>query len=194
MTTLTSGLILVTGGARSGKSDFAQQLASRLGGDDVLFVATAEPADDEMARRIAAHKLARPAAWRTVEAPLGVARAIRQAGPARVVVVDCLTLLVSNVLLSPGEEAAREAALDDELAGLIEAGGHATVIIVTNEVGLGIVPDNPLARLYRDLLGRANATLARAAREVYLLVSGLPIEIKSLARRGGVSCDDSNRS
>jgi adenosyl cobinamide kinase/adenosyl cobinamide phosphate guanylyltransferase len=183
-------LILVTGGARSGKSDFAQRLAVEWGGQDVLFVATAEPGDEEMARRIAAHRQARPSAWRTVEAPRQIGQAIRQAGPVKAIIVDCLTLLVSNVLLSFGEEpSARQAetAVDEEIGSLLRAAREApgSVIVVTNEVGLGIVPDNRMARLYRDLLGRANATLAREADQVYLLVSGLPVEIKSLAHRGG---------
>jgi adenosylcobinamide kinase / adenosylcobinamide-phosphate guanylyltransferase len=183
-------LILVTGGARSGKSDFAQALAQSLGGEDVLFVATAEAGDEDMAHRIAAHQQARPAAWRTVEAPRRVGQAIRQAASAKVVLVDCLTLLVSNVLLSLGEEPTSqttEAAVYEEVSGLVEAAREAegSVIVVTNEVGLGIVPANRLARLYRDVLGRANATLARESEQVYLLVSGLPLEVKSLARKGG---------
>jgi adenosylcobinamide kinase / adenosylcobinamide-phosphate guanylyltransferase len=185
------GLILVTGGARSGKSDFAQELARELAQEDVLFVATAEPGDEDMSRRIAAHRQARPAAWRTIEAPNHVGDAIRQAAPAKVVVVDCLTLLVSNVLLSLGDEPTSEAAsyaVNGEIDALIEASNNtqATIIVVTNEVGLGIVPANRLARLYRDLLGRANAQLAQHANKVYLLVSGLPLEIKSLALPRGV--------
>jgi len=184
-------LILVTGGARSGKSDFAQSLARELGGDDVLFVATAEARDEEMAARIAAHRQDRPGTWRTVESPRRAGEAIRQAAPAKAVLVDCLTLLVSNVLLSLGEEPAAEmaqAAVREEVDGLLAAVGEAsgTVIVVTNEVGLGVVPANRTARMYRDLLGRANAVLAREAGQVFLLVSGLPIEVKSLARGGGL--------
>jgi adenosylcobinamide kinase / adenosylcobinamide-phosphate guanylyltransferase len=189
-------LILVTGGARSGKSAFAQQLAHRLGGD-VSFVATAElsgsahSVDEEMIRRIAAHRQSRPAAWRTIEAPRRVGQAISAADSAQVFLVDCLTLLVCNVLLSLGDEPTEDAAqtaVDDEVRELIEAirTTPSTVIIVTNEVGLGIVPVNRLARLYRDLLGRANATLARESAEVYLLVAGLPLEIKALAVQGEV--------
>ena len=183
-------LILVTGGARSGKSDFAQTLAQSLGGEDVLFVATAEAGDEDMAYRIAAHRQARPVAWRTVEAPRRVGWAIRRAAPAKAILVDCLTLLVSNVLLSLGEEPTAEvveAAVEEEIRSLVEAGRAAQggVIVVTNEVGLGIVPANWLARLYRDVLGRANATLARESEQVYLLVSGLPLKVKSLARKGG---------
>jgi adenosylcobinamide kinase/adenosylcobinamide-phosphate guanylyltransferase len=183
-----SRLILITGGARSGKSDFAQRLAHEMSGDDVVFIATAQAGDDDMAQRIAAHRRSRPPGWRTVEAPRDIGTAITAAGSVRAIVVDCLTLLVSNVLLSLGDyapEDAAQAAVDEELrlvsGALLQT--TATVIVVTNEVGLGIVPENRLARQYRDLLGRANANLARAAEFVYLLVAGLPVEIKSLAVR-----------
>lgn len=196
-------LILVLGGARTGKSDFAQRLATRLGGDRVLFVATAEAADEEMARRIAAHRRARPAAWRTVEATRRVGDAVRcHLGDARAVVVDCLTLLVSNVLLAaagvPREPevtgrgsgagtvitdevaAAAEAAVREEVEALVAAGREAgvPVIVVSNEVGWGLVPSTPLARLYRDLLGRANQVVAAHAGAVYLLVAGIPLVVK----------------
>ena len=183
-----SRLILITGGARSGKSDFAEQLAHSLGRDDVLFVATAEALDEDMARRIAAHRQSRPPAWCTLETPRHVGTAIQNAAAARVVIVDCLTLLVSNVLFaeegSPDPNAA-ETAVSAEVCDLIAAARavRGDLIVVTNEVGLGIVPDNRLARTYRDLLGRANSTLAREADQVYLMVAGLPLEIKALTRR-----------
>src|SRR5262245_16569555 len=182
-----SRVILVTGGARSGKSDFAQQLAGKSR-EQVVFIATAEALDEDMARRIEAHRQARPAAWLTIECPRRLGDALRSVGSARTIVVDCLTMLVSNVLLSlgdvgdePSAEAAAQA-VNEEVRLLIDAGRKVagTVIVVTNEVGSGIVPDNPLARLFRDLLGRANAALAREADLVYLMVSGLPVEIKSV--------------
>jgi adenosylcobinamide kinase/adenosylcobinamide-phosphate guanylyltransferase len=181
-----SRLILVTGGARSGKSDFAQQLAGATG-EEVVFIATAEALDEDMARRIAAHRQARPAAWLTIECPRRLDEALRSVGSARTVVVDCLTMLVSNVLLSLGDEPNAEDAaqsVNEEVRLLIDVGKKfsGTVIVVTNEVGLGIVPANPLARLFRDLLGRANAALAQEADLVYLMVSGLPLEIKSLTK------------
>jgi adenosylcobinamide kinase/adenosylcobinamide-phosphate guanylyltransferase len=184
-------LILVTGGARAGKSTFAEQLARRLGGDrGVCFVATAEPGDDEMRARIAAHRAARPPGWRTVEAPRGLGAALAGLGspPAvRAVLLDCLTLLVSNVLLAQPESAhtaeAAWPAVEAEVDDLIRfaAQTDTDTIVVTNEVGLGIVPASPVARAYRDLLGRANQRLASASAFVYLLVSGLPVEIKGLA-------------
>jgi adenosyl cobinamide kinase/adenosyl cobinamide phosphate guanylyltransferase len=190
-------LILVTGGARAGKSTFAERLARQFGGDrDVCFVATAEPGDDEMRARIAAHRAARPPGWRTIEAPRSVIAALDGlADPltVRVVLLDCLTLLVSNVLLAQPHQAETAEgvwpAVEAEANALIRFAGRAAVptVVVTNEVGLGIVPDNRLARLYRDLLGRANQRLAAQAAFVYLVVAGIPVEIKALQRPPGHS-------
>jgi adenosylcobinamide kinase/adenosylcobinamide-phosphate guanylyltransferase len=180
-------LILVLGGARSGKSAYAQRLAQALGGEQVLFVATAEAGDEEMARRIARHRQARPLAWRTVEAPQRVAETLRTShSTARVVLLDCLSLLVSNVLMplgdSPDLEAA-EGAMQAEVERLLHLlqASPATWIVVSNEVGLGLVPETPLGRVYRDLLGQANQALAAQAQAVYWLVAGLAIEVKGLA-------------
>ena len=179
-------LILILGGARGGKSDFAQRLARDLGGERVLFVATAEPGDEEMRQRIAAHQQARPSGWRTLEASEHAGDAIVQAdAPELVVLVDCLTLLVSNAVLRLGEAPrARqaEAAALAEVEGLLKAHrkSGATMIVVSNEVGMAIVPDNALARSYRDALGRANQVLAARCDKVYWLVAGLPIELKAL--------------
>ena len=182
-------LVLILGGARSGKSAHAERLARARGGT-VLFVATATAGDEEMARRIAAHRAARPAAWRTIEAPVAVADQLAadgQAPPAATVLLDCLTLVVSNLLL------AHEAAGEDEVTRRVEAEidallgrfdeGEATWIVVSNEVGSGLVPPYPLGRLYRDLLGRANQQLAARADRVYLMVAGLPLDLKALTGR-----------
>lgn len=180
-------LILVLGGARSGKSAYAQRLAQELGGAQVLFVATAEAGDADMARRIAQHQQARPSAWRTVEAPRQVGESIRRSlGSARVVLVDCLTLLVSNAILPLGvipELGAAAVAVREEVEALLQVSqtSPATWIVVSNEVGLGLVPDTPLGRIYRDLLGQANQTLAAHARAVYLLVAGLAVDVKALS-------------
>src|SRR5262245_18865514 len=143
-------LFLGLGGARSGKSAYAQRLAQKLGGDHVLFVATAEALDEDMAQRIARHRQERPAAWRTLETPrqVGHAIALHVHGSA-VVLVDCLTLLVSNTLLHCGaspDPTAAEAAIQEEVAALLQTlhASAATAIVVSNEVGLGLVPDNPL--------------------------------------------------
>lgn len=182
-------LILVTGGVRSGKSDFAQSLAARFGGDRVLFVATAEGLDDEMRRRILAHQESRPPSWRTVEATNEVGRAVRDnAGGAAAVVIDCLTLLVSNTLLALGDTpdpTEAEARAGAEVAAIVEAARavDAAVIVVSGEVGLGLVPANPVGRLFRDVLGRANQRIAAAADSVYFMVAGIPLDVKALASR-----------
>ena len=177
-------LILVLGGARSGKSTYAQNLAGELGGRDVLYVATAEARDEEMRARISVHQSERPAGWRTVELPQRVGVAVAEAaGGAAVVLVDCMTLLASNTILAlgddPGERVAG-AALTAEVDALLATyrAGTATWIVVSNEVGLGLVPPYPLGRLYRDLLGRANQQLAAAATGVLFLVAGLPMKVK----------------
>jgi adenosyl cobinamide kinase/adenosyl cobinamide phosphate guanylyltransferase len=185
-------LILVTGGARAGKSTFAVQLARQLGGDrDVCYLATAEPGDDEMRARISAHRAARPAWWHTLEVPRGVGAALQKlTPPARpsVILLDCLTMLVSNVLLAQPDqvEAGLEAwpAVEAEINDLLRFAAQpgVTTIVVTNEVGLGIVPAHRLARVYRDLLGQANQRLASSAAFVYLVVSGIPLEIKGMQR------------
>lgn len=185
-------LLLVLGGARSGKSAYAQRLAQELGGSRVLFVATAQAWDEEMAQRITRHQQERPAAWRTLEAPHQVGQAIAlELHDATVVLVDCLTLLVSNTMLRLSESpdpAAAAAAVQTELTALLQTcqANGATYIVVSNEVGLGLVPDNLLGRLYRDLLGQANQRLAQQAEAVYFMVAGLPVEVKALARAAAI--------
>jgi adenosylcobinamide kinase / adenosylcobinamide-phosphate guanylyltransferase len=185
-------LILLLGGARSGKSSLAETMARRLAVDGrVLYVATARAGDDEMGARIAKHRESRPAAWRTLEEPLRLGeRLAEDAGDARVVLIDCATLWVTNLLLAACGESedvppAAEAAVLAEVDSLLEAqrAVDATMLVVSNEVGLGLVPPYPLGRAYRDLLGRVNQRLAAAADEVYLLVAGLPIELKALSRQ-----------
>ncbi len=185
--------ILILGGARSGKSRFAQQLARQIGGDEVLFVATAEAKDAEMSRRIERHRGDRPHCWQTLEQTADVGAAIAEA-PVRhsVVIVDCLTLLVSNVLLAcpdPLEADAAEERIRAEVTSLLTAcrTRPGTVIIVSGEVGQGLVPDNPLGRMFRDLAGMANQAVAAAADATYLMVAGLPIEINALAATVGMA-------
>lgn len=170
---MVEGLTLVTGGARSGKSAYGERLAASFD-RPVLFVATAEAKDDDMRRRIAAHQASRPAGWQTLEEPLSVAVRLRaQWQTGSVVLLDCVTLLASNLLLDGRS-------VQPEIDGLVawQQSAGATLIVVTNEVGLGIVPDNALARQYRDLLGQANQSLARAATSVVLMVAGIPLRIK----------------
>ena len=175
------GLILVTGGARSGKSGYAERRAAELGGDAVTYIATAQALDEEMERRIARHRADRPSSWRTAEAPRAVGAAICVA-TTPTVMVDCMTVLASNALLAveaEGEEAALATVLTEAEALRDAALAHpGTVVVVTNEVGMGVHPPTSLGRWYRDALGRANALLAAAADEVVLLVSGIPLRIK----------------
>jgi adenosylcobinamide kinase / adenosylcobinamide-phosphate guanylyltransferase len=183
-------IALILGGVRSGKSRFAQDLAQKMSGDDVLFIATAEAGDAEMSRRIQIHRMSRPASWPTLEVPQNVGASMQrrqQSGPhQRTVLIDCLTLLVSNVLLSCGDHpdpAIAEQCVDTEIQGLLAAceQWQGTVIIVSGEVGLGVVPESVLGRQYRDLLGWANQAVAARSKATYLMVAGLPIELKSLA-------------
>lgn len=177
---MSEKLTLILGGARSGKSTHALRLAGASGAP-VLFVATAEARDDEMAAKIARHRAERPAHWRTLEAPLGLAAALAQVPPAPVVLVDCVTLWVSNLLLAEG--ASWEGAVA-ELDALLDwhRASDAELIVVSNEVGWGLVPGDQLSRTYREWLGWFNQRLAAAADQVYLLVAGLPVDMKALAR------------
>jgi adenosylcobinamide kinase/adenosylcobinamide-phosphate guanylyltransferase len=179
--------VLIIGGAGSGKSHFAQELASKLGGP-VLFVATAEAGDEEMRQRIEQHKRKRSATWSTLEITTGVGRrTLEKIGGARVVIVDCITLLVNNIFSQYSDQSGEridapliEQGVIAEVGELIECIDRvdASFIIVTNEVGLGVVPANRMGRLYRDLLAKVNRMLAQTADEVYLMMAGLPQLIK----------------
>jgi adenosylcobinamide kinase/adenosylcobinamide-phosphate guanylyltransferase len=178
-------MTFILGGARSGKSRFAQELAAKLG-TRVLFVATAESLDEEMSARIKAHKKSRSPTWKTLETPTDVAKAMRgKIGDAEVVIVDCLTLLVSNLM---GTEDIDAETLDKkvtaELKDLIAfmRTTKAYFIIVSNEVGLGLVSPYPAGRVYRDALGIANQMLAKNADEVYFMVAGIAIPLKGEQR------------
>ena len=197
--TIPPRLILILGGARSGKSALAERLAGSLG-RPVAFIATATAGDDEMRERITRHRASRSKGWHTLEEPLDLARAVRQAAElADVVLLDCVTLWLGNVLLQAsgqhaqdeqGEEALHTTSrlFDERALKVIEAllavvkslGLNKTLIVVTNEVGLGIVPAYPLGRLYRDTLGYVNQRLAQAADRVYLMVAGMAVDLKRL--------------
>jgi len=196
-------LTLILGGARSGKSTFAEQRAKQLGGERVLYLATSESKDEEMQQRVKKHRADRPSAWVTVEAPRNVAQALRQAQDtalrqerraAKVVLVDCITFLVANHLMDAAAplddpfddpssdpfDAKIEANVVAEVEALVEyiQGSDVEMLVVSNEVGLGVVPPYELGRAYRDILGRANQILARHADVVLLLVAGIPMKVK----------------
>ena len=170
-------LLLVTGGSRSGKSRYAVERA-RAWGAHVLYVATCQPADDEMQERVRRHQAERPATWTTLEPGPEVIPAIQKQGSrADGILLDCLTLHVSSLLMSGSGELEVMQKVDELCLALREASRPAA--IVTNEVGWGVVPETPLGRLFRDAAGRANQAAARHAQEVVLLVSGIPMVIKS---------------
>jgi adenosylcobinamide kinase/adenosylcobinamide-phosphate guanylyltransferase len=165
-------ITLVLGGARSGKSRHAETLVAGFA-PPWLYVATGAAHDDEMAARIAAHRARRGAGWRTVEAPCDLAGALATAPDTGAVLVDCLTLWLSNLMLADADVGAETARLEDVLA----QASH-PVVLVSNEVGAGIVPDNALARRFRDAQGRLNQRVAARADRVVLMVAGLPLVVK----------------
>ena len=187
-----SKLVLILGGARSGKSTFAERLA-RQSGKPVAFIATATAEDEEMRLRIQRHRAARPAEWLTIEEPVDIASAITSAATrADVLLLDCMTLWLDNWLSQQGVTGQEEfladtrysndvlLAIDKVLQACTALPEQKSLIVVSNEVGAGIVPAYALGRLYRDLLGLVNQRLAQAATHVYLMVAGLGVDIKRL--------------
>jgi adenosylcobinamide kinase/adenosylcobinamide-phosphate guanylyltransferase len=188
-----SRLILILGGARSGKSTFAERLAASSG-KRVAFIATATASDDEMRERIARHRASRPHDWHTLEEPLDLAGAVRAASQlADVLLLDCVTLWLANWLfeqygMNNEEEFTSSPLVEEgalkEVEALLDAwhclASNKTLILVSNEVGLGIVPAYPLGRVYRDTLGYINQLLAGRADRVYLMVAGIAVDIKRL--------------
>ncbi|NLW39137.1 MAG: bifunctional adenosylcobinamide kinase/adenosylcobinamide-phosphate guanylyltransferase [Peptococcaceae bacterium] len=185
-------LILVLGGARSGKSNFAEQQALRLG-KRVTYIATAAIKDGEMAERVQKHRARRPATWETVEEEKNVIDVIRKGQKGDVFILDCVTLWLTNLLLdqcppfqdvpAPSENvpvSSKKEAWILEQAHLLgdSVSNGADLIMVSNETGLGLVPENPLARTFRDLAGKVNQILASKADEVYFIIAGLPLRIK----------------
>jgi adenosylcobinamide kinase / adenosylcobinamide-phosphate guanylyltransferase len=167
-----TNLTLVLGGARSGKSRYAESLITALPGP-WTYVATAQACDPEMAERIASHRQRRAKGWHTVEAPHEIAKALAQAPPTLPLLLDCLTLWLSNRMLADADIDAEVVAIE---AALDARAGPS--VLVSNEVGSGIVPENALARRFRDLQGRLNARVAARADRVVLLVAGLPLVVK----------------
>ncbi len=169
-------ITFVLGGARSGKSSFAIKLADASGGR-VAFVATCQGLDDEMRKRIAIHKKTRPSTWKTFEEPLNVGAVIKKISPKfNIILIDCLTLLVSNLIMKHTDNKVIEGIIAEMIAKL--KCHKSDSIIVSNEVGLGIVPNNRLGRDFRDIGGRVNQIVAKKADIVYFMVSGIAMKIK----------------
>jgi len=197
--TVISKLIVILGGARSGKSAFAERLAASRG-QSVAFIATATASDDEMRERIASHRASRPKGWYTIEEPHDLAKAVRHAAElADVVLLDCMTLWLGNMLLQTSwqDEKDDEGEVEfytasglfderalEEIEALLDVvkslSPNKTLIVVTNEVGFGVVPAYFLGRLYRDTLGYVNQRLAQIAERVYFMVAGIAVDIKHL--------------
>lgn len=179
-------ITFIIGGARSGKSNYAQELAQRRGGS-VVFIATAEALDEEMAQRIKKHQSTRPGSWCTVEIPYDLAQYLNKDPiKADIVILDCLTLLVSNILMrhskdidNPPEKIVLEKCKSEvkEILLTIEK-GRADWIIVSNEVGMGLVPSHPAGRIFRDLLGEMNKMVAQKADEVLMMLVGIPLRLQ----------------
>jgi adenosylcobinamide kinase/adenosylcobinamide-phosphate guanylyltransferase len=175
---------LVIGGARSGKSNFAQKLAQAQG-NDVIIIVTAEILDAEMAARVDKHRAERPAHWRVIEAPLDLPQAIRSAcADDSFVLVDCLTLWLSNILCTQAETL--EQRMDELCEAVKQASGK--LVLVSNEVGWSIVPENALARAFRDQQGRLNQRIAALCEQVTLVAAGLPLVLKNTVLK-----DESNK-
>jgi adenosylcobinamide kinase/adenosylcobinamide-phosphate guanylyltransferase len=181
--TTNSNITLILGGARSGKSSHAQRLAEATG-KSVTFLATAQALDDEMARRIHKHRAERPAGWETLEIPYDIASCIAQI-KSEGVILDCITLLVSNLLMQFVKEDLVDEepfmlAVQNEIEGLIVKirEGDQDWFVISNELGLGLVPPYQMGRVYRDALGWANQRLAREADQVLFMVAGIPMVVK----------------
>ncbi|MFW6022926.1 MAG: bifunctional adenosylcobinamide kinase/adenosylcobinamide-phosphate guanylyltransferase [Halanaerobiaceae bacterium] len=182
-------ITLILGGARSGKSRFAEKMARYYGKDDVVYIATAEIRDDEMKERIRKHQFSRPDCWQTIEAPYRAAEEIGNLNKKQVILLDCMTVLVSNILMK-GRDAdekekdfnfpGREEEIVGVVASILETARklELNLIIVSNQVGNGLIPVYKSGRDYRDIIGRVNQLIAEKADKVYLCTAGLPIEIK----------------
>jgi adenosylcobinamide kinase/adenosylcobinamide-phosphate guanylyltransferase len=176
-------VIFITGGARSGKSAFALNEASKVSGQKA-YIATAEPLDEEMSGRIKKHREERGSEWETLEEPVAMPALIRRvSGRYNVLLVDCLTLWLSNIFGSRPDNA--QPLVEEEISNFVhvlsdfkDSPAHSSLYVVSNEVGMGIVPENRLARFFRDMAGRLNQEVAGVADEVYLVVSGIPLKVK----------------
>lgn len=170
-------IIFVIGGCRSGKSSHALQTAEKMPGNRKIYIATCVPQDAEMKQRVAKHQQERSQNWVTIEEPLYLAKTILQNSPhADVMLVDCLTLWVSNLLMETDDERQIEEVIAELIAALEKASG--SIVLVSNEIGTGIVPENKLARRYRDMIGLVNQAVAKSAGKVIWMVAGIPVVVK----------------
>lgn len=178
METGSPALTLVLGGARSGKSTYAQRLAARADGKNVLFLATAQAEDDEMRAKIARHRKVRPSHWTTIEVPLDLDDAVTRYGNQNsLLLIDCLATFTSNLMTAEGgDEAAIFQRVDRLRSALVST--LAFVVVVSNEVGSGVVPAYQSGRQFRDLLGEINQTIAQISRNVILMIAGCPLALK----------------
>jgi len=169
--------LFVIGGCRSGKSNYALDTAEQMPGDKKIFIATCLPKDDEMKQRIARHQEQRSQTWTTVEEPVHLHESITKISrKATVILVDCLTLWITNIMLEAGNEKKIESHVSKLIHAL--AAADCPVILVSNEVGTGIVPENILARQFRDVMGQVNQAVAQYAQKVVWMVAGIPVTIK----------------
>ena len=184
-------IILVLGGARSGKSSFAEKAATKIGNKSVTYLATAQALDDEMEERIVHHQSRRPDSWNTIEEPLKISKALEKMHEKQTVLVDCITLLVTNMLLEFDNKEQNSRLKDDykkeedilnqikEVLNISKT-KQLNFILVSNIVGLGLVPEYKLGRLFRDISGRVNQYLAKEADKVILTVAGIPVELDQI--------------
>lgn len=185
-------IILVTGGARSGKSEVAERLAAGFSGR-VVYLATAGVRDGEMAERVRRHRQRRPAEWSTVEETHRLAETLARVPAGSCLLVDCLTLWITNLLLDPAlprqgaPDNEKEAYIINETRRVLDTAraGELFLLLVSNQVGCGVVPENRLARLFRDIAGRVNRMVAAEADRVYLVTAGIPVELKALEAKIG---------
>ena len=184
-------IILVLGGARSGKSSFAEKAATKIGNDSVTYLATAQALDDEMEERIVHHQSRRPDSWNTIEEPLKISKTLEKMHEKQTVLVDCITLLVTNMLLEFDNKEQNSRLKDDykkeedilnEIKEVLNISKtkQLNLILVSNIVGLGLVPEYKLGRLFRDISGRVNQYLAKEADKVILTVAGIPVELDQI--------------
>jgi len=178
-------IYLFIGGCRSGKSGAALLQAEQIGADRKIFVATCQPQDAEMHARVERHRQERDATWETIEEPLEIAAIVRQhSGPQTVILVDCLTLWLTNLIVQDALDTTINQRIERLADALVNTRG--SVLLVANDVGMGIVPDNAMSRRFRDWAGSLNQQMAQCAHEVILTVAGIPVPIKSAAPKGRV--------